>query len=472
MNRYARAGAPSMLLSIMMMSVAGCATMNVDESLRDVNAAVGDFTQGNLQLAQARDQHDERAAQAASLLQSPLNQTAAVQLALVNDPAMQALLAQHWADGASIAQAGRLRNPLFSFERMHRIDELEFGRLLSFGLIDLLTLPRRYDVAQDRLRQAQSRLALQVVAQVTRVRQAWVQAVAAQQSLAYAAQVNEAAQASAELASRMQAAGNFSRLQRARQQAFYAEAAAQFAAAQQTGVATRERLVRLLGLSDVQARSLGLPDRLPDLPDAPRTAGDVSGAASSQRLDIRVAASNYQAAARAQGLGQITSLTDIELGVRRDTIFDDAGGGRQHRNGYEISVRLPVFDGGAMRRDVLTGHSLAAANTLEATLRAAGSRLRETYGAYRTAYDLSRHYRDEVVPLRKTIADENVLRYNGMLISVFELLADTRAQIDSVIAAIAAERRFWLADAALQASIMGAPVSVPANMAIAAAPEE
>ena len=59
----------------------------------------------------------------------------------------------------------------------------------------------------------------------------------------------------------------------------------------------------------------------------------------------------------------------------------------------------------------------------------ARSEVREAYSAYRTAYDLARHYRDEVVPLRKRISDENLLRYNGMLIGVFELLADAREQV-------------------------------------------
>ena len=36
------------------------------------------------------------------------------------------------------------------------------------------------------------------------------------------------------------------------------------------------------------------------------------------------------------------------------------------------------------------------------------------------------------MPLRQRIAEENLLRYNGMLIGVFELLADARAQIASV----------------------------------------
>ena len=44
-----------------------------------------------------------------------------------------------------------------------------------------------------------------------------------------------------------------------------------------------------------------------------------------------------------------------------------------------------------------------------------------------------------------------------MLIGVFELIADSRDQVSSVMAAIAAEQQFWLADAALQASLMGKP---------------
>jgi outer membrane protein TolC len=85
----------------------------------------------------------------------------------------------------------------------------------------------------------------------------------------------------------------------------------------------------------------------------------------------------------------------------------------------------------------------------------ARSEVREAYSAYRTSYDLARHYRDEVVPLRKKISDEMLLRYNGMLASVFELLADARAQIGSVNTAIEAQRDYWLAETDLQAAING-----------------
>jgi outer membrane protein TolC len=81
--------------------------------------------------------------------------------------------------------------------------------------------------------------------------------------------------------------------------------------------------------------------------------------------------------------------------------------------------------------------------------------VREAWSAYRTAYDLARHYRDEVVPLQKKISDETLLRYNGMLMSVFELLADARSQIGGVNAAIVAQRDFWIAETDLQAAING-----------------
>jgi outer membrane protein TolC len=262
----------------------------------------------------------------------------------------------------------------------------------------------------------------------------------------------------------MQAAGNFSRLQRARQQLFYAEATTQLAYAQNKRSAQREALVRMLGLSEAQALQLQLPERLPDLPSAPRGPQEVSHAASTERLDLQLARARLDNAAGSQGLDRISSYTDIELGVRRDTRFDNANGTSTPVQGYEISFKLPLFDWGGVRRESMDARTLAAANQLEAAVRDAASSLREGYGSYRTAYDVALHYRDEVVPLRKTIAEETVLRYNGMFIGVFELLADTRDQIATVSSAIGAQEQFWLADAALQATLTGRPAAIATGM--------
>ena len=444
----------------MLAVLAGCASVDLDQTLSRTNTEAADFTEGKLILRRTVEDHTAHEEIVAALLAEPLGQKEAVRLALMNSPALQALLARNWADLADSAQTGRISNPLFSFEHVRFGDELDIGRMLSFGLLDLLLLPQRYQVAQGQIEAGQIRFTGEVVDQVTRVRQGWVHAVAAEQRLGYAEKVSESAEAGAELARRMEAVGNFNKLSRARYQVFYADAVTQLAVAQHEAVAAREALVQLLGLTEVQALKLQLPERLPDLPVEPLQPEVVGRKASQERLDIRLARTSLDAAARAQGLNLVTSMTDIELGIRRDTRFDNAERTRTAGRGYEVSVRLPVFDWGDMQREAMNTRTLAAASQMETVIRAAGSNLRETYSAYRTGYDIARHYHDEIIPLRKKISEENMLRYNGMLISVFDLLADMREQIEGVVAAINAEQQFWLADAALQAAMIGRPVPV------------
>jgi outer membrane protein TolC len=446
----------------------GCASVSLDQNINRVNVEAGSFTEGKLALARTQEESDQRAQAAQALLAQPLGQKETVQLALVNSPSLQALLAQGWAESADAAQVGRIANPIFSFERMTAGTELDLGRALSFGLLDLLTLPSRYSVATRRIEQSQLRLTSDVVDQVTRVRQAWVRAVAAQQSLQYAKQVYDSAEAGAELAKRMQSVCNFNRITRAREQAFYADAATRLSTAQHQVTASREELVRLLGLDESQAQALKLPERLPDLPKQALDPQAVGSLATKARLDIRLAQTALDGASKAQGLNMVTSFTDIELTGRRNTTFDNAEGTRSTARGWEVAVRLPIFDWGGMQRDAMNARTLAAANQLEGTVRSAGSSLRESYSAYRTAYDVARHYRDEVVPVRKVIAEENQLRYNAMLISAFELLADARDQVGAVTAALDSQQQFWLADAALQASVIGRPTNTTLSVTTSA----
>ena len=109
-----------------------------------------------------------------------------------------------------------------------------------------------------------------------------------------------------------------------------------------------------------------------------------------------------------------------------------------------------------------------AVNRAADTAVRARSEVREAYAAYRTAYDLAKHYRDEIVPLRKHISEEVLLRYNGMLMSVFELLADARQQIAAVTSAIDAQRDFWLAESNLNLALTGKSPGAMGLSAVAA----
>ena len=436
---------------------AGCASVDVDDRVAAVNREFRDFTGGDLRLSRAVAV-DEKAL--SSLLDQPVTQELAVRIALMHSPVFQVILNEYWGNAAGAMQAARLPNPVFAFERLRGGDELEIGRLLSIGIIDLLSLPQRRKIATQRRLAEEWKLSGEIVEKITKVRKSWVRAVAAQQIAGYAEQVFESAEASAELARRMEAAGNFNRITRARQQAFHADATAQLAVARQESLARREELIRELGLDDEAAKKLVLPSTLPSLPDAALSAEEVGQLAKTARLDLQWARYQLESARAAQGLTAITSWIDVEGAGRRDSIFDNSSGIRETVRGYEVELRLPMFDIGDLERAAMNAETMAAFNRYESVRRAAGSHLREHYAAYKTAHDLAIHHRDEIVPLRKTISEENLLRYNGMLIGVFELLADSREQISAVMSSIASQQQFWIADAALRASVVGRPQGV------------
>jgi outer membrane protein TolC len=347
---------------------------------------------------------------------------------------------------------------VFTFERLVRREEgavdLDIGRMLSVSLLDLLFLPARIEAAAGLQQQARLRNAVALTDTASNARRAWVQAVAAEQSLRYFTQVMDAAEASAELARRMYQAGNFSKLQRARQQAFYADAVTQLARAQQASVASREALIRALGLDNDMAAQLKLPERLPDLPAAP-TEALLAQTAMDQRLDVQMAKAEVHAIGARQGFDRATSfINGLHLSAVRNSET-----GKPPQRGFELELPLPVFDFGDAARAGAGARYLAAMQRAAQTGIDAASQVREQYAGYRTAWDIANHYRVEIVPLRKAIADETLLKYNGMLIGVFDLLAESRAQIGSVIQAIEAERDFWLADAALKATLLGRPVA-------------
>lgn len=443
--------------SALLLTLTGCVRVDFDKSLSTTNEAAADFTGGNLQLHQTKEQREASRIRADALLEETLTQVSAIEVALKNSPSVQQLLANHWASASSISVSGGIPNPMFEFSRLSSDSELEIERVLAIGLLDLIRLPQRQQQAKLRLQASQIQMTADVIDLVTSVRQAWINAVVTQEYSNYAEQVLKSAEASAELAARMQAIGNFNAISRARQQAFYSDAATGLALARHSALAARENLVRTLGLDDKQAMAMRLPKRLPEIPEEPISSSTVTEIAIESRLDVGMAMSNLKAVTAQQGIQLLGEIFDVEIEAARNTVW--AEGERESISGYALGIEIPIFSGIDQVRNKLNATSLAAASALEQVTRSANSHLRESYSAYRTSYDVAKHYRDEVVPLQQLVSEENVLNYNGMIIGIFELLADSRKQIQTVQDSINATGQFWLADAALRASMIGKPTS-------------
>lgn len=429
----------------------GCASMFADEGFSEVTAVA----QKNLRQTPVWIRSDEDAQAARSrvdaLLANPVTADAAVEIALLNNKGLQASLSELGIAAADLAAASRPPNPGFTYSRGSRPGEIEIDRTLTGNILGILTTPITFMIEQRRFEQATWRATSDVLRFAIETRRAWYRAVAAQQIAEYIAQTKEAAEAQALLARRMAAVGNFSRLDYAREQIFYAETAAQLAHARLSAASAREKLTRMLGLWG-PALPFKLPSRLPDLPAAPIEGEALEAKAIADRLDIRMARVEIDGLSTALGLAQATRFINVlEASYLRNTDSNEP-----KQTGFEVHIEVPIFDFGAARVAKAESIYMQAVNRLADIAVGARSEVRTTYTGYRTTFDLAKHYRDNIVPVRQNISDELLLRYNGMLISVFELLSNARDQIADVVAAVGAQRDFWLADTEFQAAmIMG-----------------
>jgi outer membrane protein TolC len=428
----------------------GCASLSEDAGFTKVEEAVKERTGAETKWARSDAEADTVRGRVKELLAKPVGPTEAVQIALLNNAGLQASYAEVGIAEADLVQASRWRGPTFSFARLRRGDETEIERGVFFEVLGLLTIPLSTRASESRMQAAQNRAAAEALRVALVARRAWFQAVAAAETARYMAQVKESAEASAELARRMADIGNFPRLTQAREQAFYAETTAQLARARQSATTARERLARLMGLWG-EDLSFQLPDRLPDLPKAVREGGDLETQAVAQRLDVQGARRDADSLARSLGLTKVTRFVNLlEVGV-----LNNSETGEPRQRGWEIEVALPIFDfGGARVARAERLYMQAVNRTVEAAIDAR-SEVREAYSSYRTAFDVAKHYRDEIVPLRKRISEEVLFRYNGMLMSVFELLADSREQVAAVNGYIESVRDFWIAESDLQMALTG-----------------
>jgi outer membrane protein TolC len=439
--------APAYLVPLLL---AGCASLSPDGGFSSVEQAVESRTGAQAKWVRSEDEANTVRARIKELVAKPLSAQDAVQIALLNNPGLQAAYAEVGIAEADLVQASRWRGPTFSFARLRRGDEIEYERSVFFDVLGLITIPLSVRGERSRFEAAKSRVAAEALRMALETRKAWFGAVAAQENARYLEQVKEAAEASAELARRMAAIGNFSKLDQAREQAFYAEATAQLARARHAQIAARERLARAMGLWGEDLK-FSLPERMPDLPKEVREGGDLEAQALAQRLDVQAAKRDTESLAKSLGLTKVTRFVSLlEFGLHSNSET-----GRPRQRGWEIELAIPIFDFGQARTARAERVYMQAVNRAAEAAIQARSEVREAYGAYRTAFDLARHYRDEVVPLRKRISEEMLLRYNGMLASVFELLADSREQVAAVNAYIESLREFWLAESDLQMALTG-----------------
>jgi outer membrane protein TolC len=438
-------------------SLSGCASFSPDGGMSAAASVAAQELDKEAMAIRTPEEAVAARARVEDLLKLPLTADAAVQIALLNNRGLQAAYNELGIAEAAMVQASLPPNPGLFVSRISGPLESELEASIAADILALATLPARSEIAADRFRAAQLRAAFETLRAATEARRNYYKAVAACELVDFLAQANAAAETAAKLARQLGETGAMNKLDQARDQVFYAEVTAELASARQQAATEREQLIRSLGLwgSDLGFK---LSRALPPLPRHPQILPAVEQEAISRRVDLQLARVELAGLAKSYGLTNATRFVNLfELsGIYKDTEESLGTENVQFRDfGAGAIVEIPVFDLGEARMRLAQQSYMEAFNRLAEKAVNIRSEARDAYRTYRSAYDIARHYQREILPLRKIISDETLLRYNAMLIDVFTLLSEARQRILSMSAAIEAKRKFWIAKTDLQSAIIG-----------------
>ena len=463
------------------MMLSGCATFTADGGMSKVQTAAGDVLAQEVRRIHNDADAAEIATRVRAIIASGLSADKSVQIALLNNRGLQAVFAELAATEAAAVDAALPPSPTLSLTRLTASiaanpafgTALEIERQILVNVLSLLTLPRRRDIAQSQFRVAQLRAAELVLRTAAATRRAYYRAVGSAHVVTFLEEAKASAEAASEVAKRLGQTGALNKLDQAREHAFYAELAAQLAAAKLQRDSDREQLTRLMGLwgRDAQFR---LPTRLPELPARVRTAPEVEAEAIDKRIDLAISRAELDLLAQTYGLTRKTRFINVleVAGIRnfeKETVVTphpppeepETERTKTRWRGIELEIQVPIWDLGEARTRRAEETYLQALHHLAERAINVRSEVREAYALYRGSYDVARHYRSEILPLRKIISDETMLRYNAMVADLSALLVDARARIMTNVAAIEARRNHFLAETELHVATYGGGVSAP-----------
>ena len=445
-------GRLSALLALSTMAF-GCAATAPDRDFKGVQDAVAHRTTTAPMWPTSQEAEDAIDARVSALLAQPLDADAAVEIALLNNRRLRAEYARLGFAQADLLEASQLENPALTasagFPRgAPGATAFDFG--LTLNIVRLLTMPARQEIATAQVDAATLSVADEVIRISGQTRLLFLDVQAAENLSAMLRQIAVAADTSAELARRVQAAGNMSELALANHESLYEQARVDYARSAADAADLRERLNAQLGLWATHTH-WSIVDHLPELPTGEPGMADLESLAIRQRLDLAAAAKEVEVLAKAAGLQRdwrSILTTDVGFLASRDT-------DGQWVLGPQVSIELPIFNQRQpeiARLDSARQQAEANLEALAIETRADVRRLRDRLYALR--YE-AEHYRDAILPLRHRITELTQREYNYMLVDTFDLLSARREEIAAYRSYLSTIHDYWATRAELERAVGG-----------------
>ena len=432
---------------------AGCAQVPKEAGFNEVKDLVEQRVDYRLHWNQETEADHEVEKAIEELLKNELTADAAVQIALLNNPNLQAVYEDLGITQADVVEAGLLENPVIFGQvrfpnRSEESNNYEFGITQNF--LNILMQPAHKKLSAIRFEQVKLQVADEVIQLVAEVRRTYYSALGARQVRDLRSEITSAARSSFELALRLHSAGNISALELARENAHFEQSRLELANSETALLDEREQLTRLMGFWGPQT-NWQLPEQLPDIPISEISLERLESMAIESRLDL--AAEKKAVEALAQALGITIDwrwIGHIEVGISRERETD-----RTWVTGPALAIELPIFNQRQADIARLEAQLRRSQNRLTAQAIDIRSEVRSLKNRLIMQRNLIDHYRRTVLPLREQIVDLTLKKYNYMLTGAFDLLMAKQQEFEAYQKYLETVRDYWIIRAEMQRSLGG-----------------
>lgn len=438
--------------AVLAIALAGCSSIPKDYGRSEIDSLLSERGIPVKEIENVNVQHYVE-----SIIASPLTVDSVTRLALINNADLKKAYARLGFAAAEVYEAGRIRNPIFSYAQLDSNQSGERDLItLSFivSLADLITLPARKNLADAQFSASKQSIGAEILQTMQEVQSAYYDYLAAEQVAQLYSQMHKTAQLSSQLAQRYHQAGNMSDRELLEESAKESEAKFESLDANSAAQSARKNLANLVGLA------IEDPWRVENeisLPSAEiKSIDELLVTAQQSRLDL--VAAHLEADRQAKNLG-VTNWTrflgDLDVGVERERETDGA-----KLTGPVLEWEVPIF----------TQHNdakLRAASELQIAI-AEVARLRNTihnevrvnFSKVQGAQARVHEYGENYLPTKSALVSRAQEEENFMLIGTFELLDIKQEEYASYVGYIEGIHNYWIVHTNLMYAV-GDSLAVP-----------
>jgi cobalt-zinc-cadmium efflux system outer membrane protein len=385
------------------------------------------------------------------LLENELTVDSAVQVALFNNPEIQAVFEDVGIAHADLVQAGLFQNPIFDGYIRFPNKPLSVNTAFSVAqtFLDIFMIPLRQKVAAVECRQVQLRVANAVLDLSFDVEETYYRLLAEQKKLHLIQSLIESAEAAKELAFLQNQQGNINDLELQSRVNEYLAAKLLLSSSCKELVRLREHMNQLLGLFCTRL-CWKINQEFPCIPSEEPLECCLESIALFHRLDLQIARWEVERFVRMGAVSKWWAYTGPSIGISTE---NDSEG--FNVTGPAFSATLPIFNYGQADRARLCAMYKQSLSRLRALEVQAASEVRLARSEMTINRSLVLDYQKELLPLQAQIVEMSQKFYHAMALSVYKLLnaknQELRVELDSILAM----RDYWISKVQLNRAVGG-----------------